>query len=345
MFIIRQPNGYGSVVCLDKSGKKRRKPWAARITIGWDGSKQRIKYLGYYKTQKEAQLALAKYHMDGVSIDANTVTFEELFRNWCEKNEDTMDEKNLLAYESAYKLVPILHKKKFNSLKSNHLQSALDAVDRKAGTLNKIKTLYSQLYKYALENDIATKNYSEFVHVKTKQEATGTVYSPEEIKKLWELSDTSQIASDILLLIYTGVRIGEAIAIKTEDINLEERYIRVYGTKTDAADRFVPIHEDIVPIIEARSHQPWLLKPKRGTGQLQYEAFRINFRILMDKLNWSHIIHDARKTFVSYMVENGVPIETVKTIVGHAQEGVTASIYLRHRIEHLVTEINKMSLK
>ena len=37
---MRNENGFGSIVCLDKSGKKRRKPWAVRITTGWKNGKQ-----------------------------------------------------------------------------------------------------------------------------------------------------------------------------------------------------------------------------------------------------------------------------------------------------------------
>jgi hypothetical protein len=43
---MRNENGFGSIVCLDKSGKKRRKPWAVRITTGWKDGKQQRKYGG-----------------------------------------------------------------------------------------------------------------------------------------------------------------------------------------------------------------------------------------------------------------------------------------------------------
>lgn len=48
---MKNQNGIGSIVCLDKTGKKRRKPFAVRITTGWKDGKQVRKYLGYYKTQ------------------------------------------------------------------------------------------------------------------------------------------------------------------------------------------------------------------------------------------------------------------------------------------------------
>ena len=48
---MKNQNGIGSIVCLDKTGKKRRKSFAVRITTGWKDGKQVRKYLGYYKAQ------------------------------------------------------------------------------------------------------------------------------------------------------------------------------------------------------------------------------------------------------------------------------------------------------
>ena len=37
---MKHENGYGSVVCLDKTGKKSRKPYAVRLTTGWKNEKK-----------------------------------------------------------------------------------------------------------------------------------------------------------------------------------------------------------------------------------------------------------------------------------------------------------------
>ena len=56
---MRNPNGYGSIIKL--SGK-RRKPFAVRVTIGWNNNgKQIYKYIGYYKTKQEADRQLVYY--------------------------------------------------------------------------------------------------------------------------------------------------------------------------------------------------------------------------------------------------------------------------------------------
>ena len=82
---MRNENGFGSIICLDKTGKKRRKPWAVRITTGWKDGKQVRKYLGYYETQADALIALAEYHKTGVNLDLNNLTLNEVFDKWMER--------------------------------------------------------------------------------------------------------------------------------------------------------------------------------------------------------------------------------------------------------------------
>lgn len=61
--------------------------------------------------------------------------------------------------------------------------------------------------------------------------------------------------SVILILIYTGLRIGKLLDLKKEDIHLEERWFHVRESKTKSGIRDVPIAEKIVPFFER-----WLAK-------------------------------------------------------------------------------------
>ena len=77
---MRNPNGYG---CVYKATGKRRKPYIARITIGWDDNgKQLFKSIGSFATSPEAQKALAEYNANPYDIDAGKVTFAELYDQW-----------------------------------------------------------------------------------------------------------------------------------------------------------------------------------------------------------------------------------------------------------------------
>ena len=105
----------------------------------------------------------------------------------------------------------------------------------------KLKTLFIQLYKYAIENDITGKNYAQFVDA--GQETTSIERKPftrDEIETLWKNIDVPYVDS-ILIMIYYGMHVGEMLEMKTENI---DGRIMNGGLKSKAEkDRSIPIHE------------------------------------------------------------------------------------------------------
>ena len=89
---MKLPNGYGSVYKL--SGK-RRKPWIARKTSGWDideaseKTKQKYKTIGYFATRQEALTALANYNENPYDLDTNFMTFADVYEKWSNEYFET----------------------------------------------------------------------------------------------------------------------------------------------------------------------------------------------------------------------------------------------------------------
>lgn len=342
---MRNENGFGSIVCLDKTGKKRRKPWAVRITTGWKDGKQQRKYLGYYKTQKEALVALAEYHKTGVDIDLTNVTLKELFDRWLEEQE-----KRNISYSAkrghyiAYNRLDKLADMPVNKIKTIHLQKWMDDIDLKPGTKNKIKITMGQVYDHAVQNDIVNKNYAKFIKIEEKVEKTGAIFTDDEIKLLWKHSD-DEIARIFLILIYTGMRIGELLSMNIDNIHLDESYM-VGGSKTDAGkDRVIPIHKDVLPLIKMQlGNNKWLVQNSRGNA-VHYANLSPQAHEYLGKLGMNHKFHDGRKTFVSLMHSAGIPMETIKIIVGHTGYDVTEKVYLYKNVNELVETINRVEIK
>lgn len=87
---MRNPNGYGSVYKL--SGR-RRKPYAARITLGFkpENGHPIYKFIGYYKTRAEAERALAEYQgieESDTNTDDKIEKLSELLCQACELLEE-----------------------------------------------------------------------------------------------------------------------------------------------------------------------------------------------------------------------------------------------------------------
>ena len=74
---MRLPNGYGSVYKL--SGN-RRKPWTARITVGFNEAGQpKYHFLGYFATRQEALKCLADYNASPYGVENADMTLGEVF--------------------------------------------------------------------------------------------------------------------------------------------------------------------------------------------------------------------------------------------------------------------------
>lgn len=333
---MKAENGYGTIVKLSGT---RRKPYAVRITTAWRDGKQVRKYLGYYKTQKEALIALGEYHKNGVNIDLNNLTLNELYEKWIERVASKNLTKSVIhTHNMAKSRFGVLGNKYVKDIKNAHLQNWLDNLDVKPGSKRRLRSTMTQLFDYAFKNDIILKNPAQGLEITEQIEATGAIFTDEEIKKLWE-DKNNILAQQTLILIYTGMRIGELLKVKREDVNFEERYI-IGGSKTEAGkDRVIPLHDEILPfVVELLSHKNSL------SGGVVYNTMRVNLTAYWESLGMKHKIHDTRKTGVSLMHKAKIPIETIRIIVGHSGKGVTEQVYLFKTPKELVEAINTIEI-
>lgn len=343
---MRNENGFGSITCLDKTGKKRRKPWAVRITTGWEDGKQVRKYLGFYRTKKEALVALGEYHKGGLNLDMSGLSLNEVFDLWFEQPQlKELSEGAKRAYMMVRKRFGKLGELPMKDIKAKHLQDWMGKMDVKPSTKSKMKSVLNQVYNFAIANDIVQKNYTTILKPGKSNGKVGEIFSDEEIKLLWEHKD-NEFARQILIMIYTGMRIGELLKVKREDIYFDENYI-IGGSKTEAGiDRIIPLHRIIIPLIkEQLGDNKWLIQSNKGDNHFSYDYASNKYKELFASLHINHKPHDCRKTAVSLMHSAGIPMEVIRIIVGHAGQGVTEQVYLRKNAPQLVEYINKVVIE
>ncbi len=289
---MRNPNGYGGVIKL--SGN-RRKPYCARITSGWkDDGKQIFRPIGYFKTSQEAYVALADYHKNPYSLDAISVTFEEIYEKWSASKFDKVSRSSVLGYEAAYKACPDLHKMKFVEIKKNHMQRYIDDPDIGHASKRKLLVLFNALSNFALENDIVSKAYSEFLEMpKNTNKSTRKPFTLDEIAILFENFERMEYIDTILILIFTGLRIGELLDIKISDVDLSERFM-MGGNKTEASkERLIPINSKILPLITNWFNMggEYLIKNPSGDKMSYFTFYDVYWKNIMEKLDMDHKPH------------------------------------------------------
>lgn len=337
---MRNPNGYGSIFKL--SGK-RRKPFAVRVTVGFnDSGKQIRKIIGTFVNRREANEFLVAYN-DNPLMYINQITFSQVYDKWSKGKYELVSKSTIANYRISFEHARRLHDISMLDIKTYHLQEVIDSVGDKYGAKKQIRNLFNQLYDYALRNDIVAKDYSKFVDIgKNKKVSNRKPFTNEEIELLWNNLELEWVDT-VLILIYTGMRIGELLDVKNEDINLEEEYI-VGGNKTEAGkNRLIPLNKKIIPLIKNRmsEHKYFILNYKnKQKGYSNYK--RENFEKLMRTLNMEHTPHDTRHTFATLLNNaNANPTNIIK-LIGHANFNTTEKVYTHKDIEELKKTINKI---
>lgn len=348
---MRLPNGYGSITKLKG---RRRNPFMARVTTGWNDDGTQIRSpLGYYPDYKSAMEALIAYHQNPSVIDSDA-TFAECYDKWSDEKFERV--KDPRGYKAAYNFCKPIYKTKMRDIKLGHLESLVSISGANYPTLKNLKSLLKQVFEYAVKHDIIPKdnNKVEFLDITRTREQLirdnanrkHVPFTAAEIKKLWKFADANVHVAEILMLVYSGVRVSELLDLKKEHVHLDEQWFEIIDAKTQAGIRRVPIADKTLPFFKERyaaSGIDYLLTTESG-GHMKYHTYRESYwDPLMEQLGMKHLPHDTRHTCISLMNTAEINPTTVKMIVGHAGKmDLTERVYTHKVMDELLQAINQI---
>lgn len=362
---MRLPNGFGNV---SKLSGKRRNPWRARKTTGWtiDEKTQKVKQefttIGYYATRQLALQALSEYNANPYDLDANKITFAEVYEKWSEKKFEEISLSNINGYKASYKMCESIYDMKFADLKLTHLQGVVDNSGKNYPALKKLKILFNQLFDFAVMNEIITKDRQivEYLNIGKEEKSTKHYrFTNAEIDALWRWADKNEYVQVILMLIYSGVRPSELFNTKCASVDLKERYFTVEKGKNANATRKVPIHDKTFPFFEnwMNKGNEYLITNLSG-GKFQFDTNHASYTdsfwnpVLTDIgiLQYTnakgeiseHLPHDTRHTFTSMWKEKKLDEAMRRKIQGHSGKGIGEIVYTHFEFEKLKEELNKL---
>lgn len=351
---MRLPNGYGTIKKL--SGNRRKPYWVGvnpRLAISEDKKRSHYEYdhLGSYESWSEALEALTDYNRDPYDVKASSITFAEVYQKWSERKFSEISESNIKGYRASYKICSELYDMKFSDIKLDHMQRVIDASGKNTPTLKKLKVLFSQMFEYAVIHDIITKErdvtaYLDITKAGNPNAIDRQPFTKKEIKVLWQKVESNEYVQVFLMLIYTGVRIGELLDLKKENVNLDEQWFDVVASKTDAGIRRVPIADLVLPFFVHwmnRNDSEYLLSTPDGKHFLYRNYVDSYWTPFAESLGMGkHRPHDTRHTCISLLTTAGVDERIIKKIVGHKGQGVTQAVYTQIEIDELLKNINKI---
>lgn len=340
------PNGFGSIKKL--SGNRSRPyavyPPSSSQTTFRDIS-VKMQAIGYYRDWYSAFDALSNYHHNPYDVGARNLTFTEVYERFYkekfEYGKKDLSVSSKYAYDTAFKNCPSLHAMRFADLRKQDMQNILDSCELGYSSLCNLKKLFCQLYRFAIENDIVEKNYSQYVTINREDDnEKGEPFSEEELEILWK-NKKDPAVQFILLMIYSGFRIR---AFETIEINKEELYFKG-GVKTAAGKgRTVPIHPAITSFAFAfRKNYPKFRTNTYRTYHF-YPALK-RLGIETTKSGKKHTPHDCRHTF-SWLCDKYKVDELSKHfLMGHSPgKDVEKAVYGHRTFEELREEINKIQI-
>lgn len=351
---FRLPNGIGSVHKIG-DGKNRRNPWRARVPshveVDHESGRAVQKYItvGYYATEIDAIEALMNYRKNPYTLEAATCTFEDVFQMWKARKYPDISKSAQTGYDASFKNSAPLHKLKMREIRAAHMEAIMATTTLGYQSQSKMKSLWGQLFEYAMEHDIVQKDYSDFVKVRDEMPGTNKTAIPaEDRQKIWQAIDAGNPDAEIAMIyLYTGMRPTELLEMKKENVDLETR-IMVGGIKTEAGkDRHIPIHKCILPFVErlmATEGEYLIMRYDRGKPQqLTYSRYSVyNWAPLMEQLGMTgYTPHYGRHTCATMMREAGVADDLRKLILGHKSKDITDR-YTHHSDAMLVEAIDQL---
>jgi integrase/recombinase XerD len=235
----------------------------------------------------------------------------------------------------------ILFLRFLNSIGRNHLETVtrndLSAFieheqDRgmKPNSVRRYLGVLSAFFTFLIERDAVHPDVLKRKMRVKVPEALPRAIDPEDIKQLLSVIKKPRDRAMILILVRTGMRIGEVLSTTLEDVNLAEKRIEIFEAHKNRVGRVVYISDDarraLKRWIALRDPQQHYLFYGRQGRPLCYEAARTMFTKYLDKAGLSHkgyTLHCLRHTFASELLNAGMRLECLQQLLGHSSIEMT----------------------
>jgi len=214
-------------------------------------------------------------------------------------------------------------------------------------TVQKFRSILYSIFDKAYKNQIIEKNPLEFVPAPKILQITEddiNPFSKLEIKKIIENSD-GYMKNFIKLMYSSGMRPGEIVALKWDDIDFNRKLIKVYKTRLRSKDGDVKTYSskrevDILPLAQEALLDQMKLTYKNNTGYVflnssnqpfySHDIIALNFKKILKKAGiLQRALYQLRHTFASHMISKGADIVWVSKMLGHKDVSITLKIYTK----------------
>ena len=148
---------------------------------------------------------------------------------------------------------------------------------------------------------------------------------PDDLQKLLSVIEGRRDRAMILVLLRTGMRIGELLHTKVTDVHIQERRIEIYEAQKNRLGRVVYLSDDAVTALKAwlKDRYAWaeyLFYGQGGAEPMSYSTARSRFEKYSSKAELGHkgySLHTLRHTFATELLNAGMRLECLQVLLGH----------------------------
>ncbi|GIN38426.1 site-specific integrase [Heyndrickxia oleronia] len=346
--------------------RKRGNKWSYTVDIGRDPitNKRKQKTKSGFTSEKEAEKALNEiiYELNkGIWIAPQNTLMKDFAEDWFRSYKHRLRDTTAEQYESKIKnwIVPLLGNFKVQELKPIHAQRFAGEllVSLNENTAFKVYSIVNLIMNHAVNLELINKNPFKNLSLVREQKRKVTTWSFEELEHYLKITKkyNAFYYRVFATAAYTGLRKGELLALTKDDIDFDQKFIKVtksisetkkgvkFGDlKTPSSFRNVAIDDFLISILKDQINKNNELKLKLGSeyhdhklifchedGQI-FRPTGLNrpFRRYIELSGVPKIkFHDIRHTHATLLLELGINPKIVSDRLGHASVKMTLDTY------------------
>ena len=347
--------------------RKRGKTWSFTIDIGRDPKtgKRIQKSRSGFKTKKEAQAVAAELHYQltlGTYINEKNIRFSDFAEEWIKQYAKKVKVSSVrVRRHEMERLKQVIDNIPIKNVTYKMYQDAIDELSERYAyrTLKGIHTTARMIFKKALQLEVIAKDPTEFAEL-PPNDADDDYYFLDKHELGIFLDTAKQHDIDYCLfstLAYSGMRIGEALALKHEDLDFQQNTIDINKTlympsnnrqkailltpKTKNSKRVIKMDPSVMKLLKrhllhqkewqmmypAFKQEGFVFPHPEGGPMPQRNILRHMRKVLelagLEKMS----LHALRHTHVSLLAESGAGIKEIMERLGHGDYNTTMKVY------------------
>ena len=250
-----------------------------------------------------------------------------------------------------------LYKKLLISGRINRIESKHQAKGLSPKTVRNIHQIIASAMKLAKEQKIIVSDPTEGCALPKLEHKEMKTLPIEQLTSFLREAKDSGVFEMYYVELATGLRRGELLGLKWEDIDFEHGNLRVKRQvaringevveaplKTKNAYRTLPLAEDTIQVLKQQRNKtgssPWVFPSPTG-GPISPDSVLHMLHRVLKRAGLPRVrFHDLRHTFATLALQNGVDIKTVSGMLGHFSAGFTLDTYA-----HVTTAAQKEAAK